>query len=68
MAEPAHYLARDAAIVETSDILIGCSGTNKEVRRSGTWATIRCARRTKTPHYIVWPSGIVSSHFFEKED
>lgn len=40
------YLKRNADIVNMSDILIGCpTDPNKEVLRSGTWSTIRKAKK-----------------------
>lgn len=41
MHAPDGYLARDRAIVEWCDVLIGLPGTESETPRSGTWYTIR---------------------------
>src|SRR5262245_60390687 len=43
--EPLPYLARNWMIVEACTILLAAPQTDTEVRRSGTWATIRYARR-----------------------
>jgi hypothetical protein len=43
--EPEAYLARDKKIVEATDFLIGAPKSNDEIIRSGTWATIRHARK-----------------------
>lgn len=51
------YLARDHDIVDASDILFATPAGFKEEQRSGTWATIRHARRTQTPRMIIWPDG-----------
>jgi hypothetical protein len=42
-------LARNREIVAESDILIAAPLTDKETIRSGTWATIRYARRAGIP-------------------
>jgi len=39
------YLVRNEDIVKACDLLIAAPLTDKEQLRSGTWATIRCARR-----------------------
>ena len=43
--EPESYLSRDKKIVEATDFLIGAPKSNTEIIRSGTWATIRHARK-----------------------
>jgi hypothetical protein len=44
--EPKSYMARNDEIVKFSDILIGCpTDVNTEVLRSGTWSTIRKAKK-----------------------
>jgi hypothetical protein len=53
------YLDRNHDIVDCCDILIACpSGT--EHRRSGTWSTVRYARKERKPIVIVWPNGKVT--------
>ena len=42
---PKDFLKRNHCIVDSCDILLGFPKTDKEVRRSGTWATIRYARK-----------------------
>lgn len=54
--DPQPYLMRNHVMVETSDVLIATPG-GPEVMRSGTWATIRYARKIGTPRYIVMPDG-----------
>lgn len=41
------------------DLLVGAPEQNEEIRRSGTWATVRRARKRATPVYILWPDGSV---------
>ncbi|KKM09958.1 hypothetical protein LCGC14_1722330, partial [marine sediment metagenome] len=48
--EPAHPLARNKLMVARADFLIATPKTMKEVMRgSGTWATIRYARKADIP-------------------
>lgn len=42
---PAPYLARNRAIVDACHRMIACPATAMEEQRSGTWSTIRYARR-----------------------
>lgn len=42
---PAENLARNRAIVNGSEMLIATPQTNDEILRSGTWSTIRYARK-----------------------
>jgi hypothetical protein len=58
-------LVRNGDIVADADLQIGTPSTHKEVMRSGTWATIRRARKSGTPLVIVWPDGTVSWENFE---
>lgn len=51
------YLDRDKHIVAESTVMIATPGTQKEVVRSGTWATIRYTRAAKKPLYIIFPDG-----------
>ncbi len=53
-----HYLVRNKHIVDHArdGIVAAPHGTNEEAR-SGTWATIRYARKAKRKIWIVWPDG-----------
>lgn len=56
--EPQPYLIRDADVVRLCHHLFALPRGEKEVRRgSGTWATIRIARRVKRNHTIIFPDG-----------
>jgi hypothetical protein len=58
--EPAPPLVRDEAIARESARLIACpEGAERSYPRSGTWATVRRARRLGRPVTIVWPDGSV---------
>ena len=50
-------LLRNRDIVDQSDFLIACPDDIHEKLRSGTWSTIRWARRTRKPHIIIYPDG-----------
>lgn len=47
------YLDRNQAIVDNSDILIATPKENSEVLRSGTWATIRMAKKKGIKIHII---------------
>lgn len=58
MHEPLEYLARDDIMVDLCHVLWGFPGTVKPVQRgSGTWYTIRYARKIRKPLLIVYPNG-----------
>ena len=52
-------LERNKDIVNASDIMIACPKEPLEVLRSGTWATIRYARKIQRPLYLILPDGTV---------
>lgn len=55
---PLDYIERNHAIVDASDMLLATPGETVEQLRSGTWATIRYARkRGGRVVIIVWPDG-----------
>jgi hypothetical protein len=49
------YLDRNHDIVDETDILIACPATKEEELRSGTWATVRYARKQGKPVVILEP-------------
>jgi hypothetical protein len=49
------YLDRNRDIVNESDILIATPATLWEMQRSGTWATVRYARRVDKPVVVLPP-------------
>lgn len=57
-AEP--YLIRNHRIVDATEKMIACPKGDEELW-SGTWATIRFARRSKKPVVIIWPDGTVET-------
>lgn len=54
---PALYLERNHRIVDASEILLATPGEFVEQLRSGTWATIRYARRVGRPVHVILPDG-----------
>lgn len=49
------YLDRNKNIVLESNFLIGCPRYNREELRSGTWSTIRFARRIAKDYVVILP-------------
>lgn len=60
MLEPDEYLKRNHDIVDACDILIATPKENKEVLRSGTWATIRYGKKSGKTVIIIFPDGKVN--------
>lgn len=54
------YLSRNKDIVNSSNILIAFPETMTEVLRSGTWSTIRYAKKMGKDVKIFYPNGTVS--------
>lgn len=54
---PAPNLTRNRTMVDGSHALIACPAGFREELRSGTWATIRYARKHRRPVTIIWPNG-----------
>ena len=50
------YLERNRQIVDNTDLLVACP-QGPEEKRSGTWSTVRHARRWGVPVIVVWPDG-----------
>lgn len=50
---PGSYIQRDKAIVDSTDYLIGAPLDNVEQIRSGSWTTIRYARKTGKPYMVL---------------
>jgi hypothetical protein len=51
------YLSRYKAIVCETDMLIAAPAEAEEQRRSGTWATVRFARKLGKPVCVIAPDG-----------
>lgn len=48
-------LVRDKMIVDLAEIMIAAPKTMTEIVRSGTWTTVRYARRMKKEVIMLWP-------------
>lgn len=59
-APPQAPLVRNWDIVKTTWVLVACP-KGPEEERSGTWSTVRKARKQQKPIFIVWPDGTVTS-------
>lgn len=57
--EPKEYIERNHIIVDESDILIATPKEFDEQLRSGTWATVRYARKKNKRVYIINPDGTI---------
>jgi hypothetical protein len=65
--KPKDYLARNHDIVDAIEILIATPQAEEEILRSGTWATIRYARKKKRPVYLIKPNGSLSIEAVKKK-
>ena len=54
-------LVRNRDIVDCIDVLIGCPYQKNEIVRSGTWATIRYAKKQNKKTYIIKPNGEIEN-------
>ena len=54
-------LERNRHIVDRIDVLIACPKEDNEVIRSGTWATVRYAKKKNKLIYIIYPQGKVET-------
>jgi hypothetical protein len=73
LQEPKEYLDRDRDIVDEADVMIATPETAEEKRRSGTWYTIRYAKKVIKSGkgkckklYIVKPDGKVDYFDYDK--
>ena len=53
------YLERNHDIVDVTDVLVACPYERGELLRSGTWATIRYARKMHRKIYVIFNDGSV---------
>lgn len=63
--DPEKPLDRNKKIVDASNIMIACPKTKEEEMRSGTWSTIRYARKKKKPLIIIPGDGMLWSENIE---
>lgn len=60
VGEPTDNLRRNRVIVLAVERVWAFPGEKDEVLRSGTWATIRYAKKVKRPLWVVFPDGSYS--------
>lgn len=60
MPAGADPLARNRIIVKQSEFMLATPREYREIPRSGTWATIRYSRKSRTPGVIIWSDGTSS--------
>lgn len=53
------YLVRNKNIVDNTNMLIATPKEKEEQLRSGTWSTVRYARKKRRPITLVYPDGTV---------
>lgn len=53
-------IVRNHVMVDRAHVLLACPGETHEVLRSGTWATIRYARKQGVPTVLVLPDGTIA--------
>lgn len=53
------YHERNQDIVTCGEFLIACPGGDNEVQRSGTWSTVRKARKAMRPVALIMPKGTI---------
>jgi hypothetical protein len=59
--DPKPYRERNSDIVRAAEVMVATPKGFQEETRSGTWMTIRMARKTDVPRVIVWPDGKIST-------
>jgi hypothetical protein len=61
VAPPEPPLDRNHKMVDDGQALVATPKTMHEELRSGTWATVRYARKLDRPVWIIWPDGTIST-------
>jgi hypothetical protein len=64
---PLPYLTRNRNIVDRSRALVAAPKGFSEELRSGTWATIRYARKCRLPVLIIFPDGSVAQERWRRD-
>jgi hypothetical protein len=57
--EPKPYLARNRDILRATEMLVAAPAQDIEQLRSGTWSTVRFARKTGRVVWVILPGGDV---------
>lgn len=58
---PENNLKRNLQIIEDSDVIFACPGEPNEVLRSGTWMTVRHARKAGKMLIVIMPGGMYTA-------
>lgn len=58
--DPVDYHTRNRSIVLSSNVLIACPRGTEEAHRSGTWSTIRFAKKRNRQIIIINPDGKIN--------
>lgn len=58
LRDPKPYLDRNKDLVDDCSLLIGAVRGDEELR-SGTWSTIRYAKKTNRDYAIIYPNGVI---------
>lgn len=58
---PKPYLDRNHDIVDCTDQLFAFPSTKQEIMRSGTWSTVRYAKKIYKPITMIYPDGTTES-------
>ncbi len=70
MREPLPFLERNTNIAQEANVVVATPFGGPEIGeklRSGTWSTIRRARKFRRPLWIVWPDGSYEIEYPEPE-
>ncbi len=59
--KPKKYLERNKDIINLSDYMIAMPNSTKQKVRSGTWYTVRYARKVRKALLIIFPNGLCES-------
>ena len=62
--ESKFFLQRNRDIVNICDVLWAFPSSNEEEKRSGTWATIRYAKKKHKPTRMFYPDGSLSMRVY----
>lgn len=60
---PLPYLERNREVVDETDVMIAMPKDNQEVKRSGTWATVRYAQKADKTTFVIWPDGGITLRY-----
>jgi len=55
---PQHYLVRNRGIIDACNVMVAAPA-GPEVVRSGTWSTVRYAKKKGKTVYLILPSGVI---------